>query len=100
MNNHIKILAIHLNADKFKFTPTEIIWKFLNKVIIIEINRQSDTLHVAAACDQMSQLYNKIRQAQKEQKLNYTTKIQYHLMNLVTEVEQLNTTPMEVNLCQ
>ena len=39
MNNYIKILAMHLNTDKFELTPIEIIWKFLNKDIIIEINR-------------------------------------------------------------
>ena len=31
-------------------------------------------MHVAAACDQMPQLCSNIRQAQKEQKLNYGTK--------------------------
>ena len=43
MNNYIKILAMHLNADKFELTPIEIIWKFLNKDIIVENNRQSET---------------------------------------------------------
>ena len=74
MNNCIKILAMHLNADKFNLTPIEIIWKFLNKDTIIEINRQSETLHAPAACDQMPQLCSNIRQAQEEQKLNYATK--------------------------
>ena len=55
-------------------TPIEIIWRFLNKDIIIKINRQSETLYVAAACDELSQLCSNIRQVQKEQKLNYATK--------------------------
>ena len=46
MNNYIKILAMYLNADKFELTPIEITWKFLNKDIIIAINRQSEALHV------------------------------------------------------
>ena len=87
---------MHLNADKFELTPLEIIWKFLNKDIIIAINRQSEALHVAAACDQVPQLCSNVRQAQMEQKLNYATKIQCHLRSLVTEVDQLNTTPIEV----
>ena len=81
---------MHLNADKFELTPIEIIWNFFNKDIIIAINRQSEALHIAAACHQMPQLCNNVRQVKMEQKLNYATKIQYHLRNLVTEVEQLN----------
>ena len=52
---------MHLNGDKFELTPIEIKWKFLNKDIIIEINRKSGTLHVAATCDQMPQLCINIR---------------------------------------
>ena len=45
---------MHLNVAKFEFTLIEDIQKFLNKDIIIEINWQSENLHVAAACDQMA----------------------------------------------
>ena len=76
MNNYINILAMHLNADKFELTPIEIKWKFLNKDIILAINRQSEALHVAAACDQVKQLCSNVRQAQMEEKINYATQNQ------------------------
>ena len=64
---------MHLNADKFEVTPIEIKWKFLNKDIIIAINRQSEALHVAAAYDQVKQLCSNVRQAQMEEKINNVT---------------------------
>ena len=74
MNNYIKILSMHLNDDKFELTPTQIKWKFLNKHIILAINRQSESLHVAATCDQVKQLYSNVRQAQMEEEITYATK--------------------------
>ena len=38
----LKVMNNYINADKFELTPIEIIWKFLNKDIIIAINRQSE----------------------------------------------------------
>ena len=67
---------MHLKADKFELTPIEIKWKFLNKDVILAINRQSEALHVVAACDQVKQLYSNVRQAQMEEKINYATKNQ------------------------
>ena len=84
MNNYIKILAMHLNGDKFELTPIQIKWKFLNKHIILAINRQSESLHAAATYDQVKQLYINVRQAQMEEKITYATK------NQVTSKEFIN----------